>query len=130
MVFIQIRELKTRLAGVLHRRALATEAQARFPGTTADPSSVSVTAPLTIIQGHPVVLVQVVLDQSWPAGDDVVRVAAVNGGEGEGCTGLRLEGRGFVAALDAAKRELIVRGGAEEEYSKARDQERVHQTLL
>ena len=65
--------------------------------------------------------VQLVVEQSWPAGDDVVRVVEVTGG-GEVATAaaafssssskleaarqVRVEGRGVAAALDAVLRIL------------------------
>ena len=120
-----VREVRSRVAGVLHRRALAKEAQIRFPGTTVDASGVSLMAPLMVPTGVTgtvgSVHVQLVVEQSWPAGDDVVRVVEVTGG-GEVATAaaafssssskleaarqVRVEGRGVAAALDAVLRIL------------------------
>jgi hypothetical protein len=86
----QVREVQARLAGFLHRRALVREAQARFPGAAADASMTVLRGGAGGEGGAPV---EVRLAQWWPVGDDVAVVEAA---------ALRLEGRGFAAALDAA----------------------------
>lgn len=105
LVPVQIREVRFRVAAFLHRRALVREAVARFPGTTADPDMAVVTAPLGLG-----VAVQARLEQGWPAGDDVAVVTALSGdggsGPGQAVVGLRLEGRGFAAAVEAVRRQL------------------------
>jgi hypothetical protein len=99
-----VREVRSRLAGVLHRRALAQEVQERVPGVTVDAAFVSVLVPLAEFSGG--VSVQLAVEQSWPAGDDVIRVAALNGSEisaekAEKVTAVRVEGQGIVAAVEA-----------------------------
>ena len=104
-----VREVRSRLAGLLHRRALAQEAQVRFPGTVVDAAGVSIMAPLRP-RGFPPVHVQLAVDQSWPAGDDVIRVVEVNGAvtpeKMEAAGKVRVEGRGVLAALEAVLRIL------------------------
>ena len=104
-----VREVRARLAGVLHRRALAAEAAARFPGAAADAAGVAVTAPLRPAGGAPVT-VQVAVEQSWPDGDDVVRVVGLSGdvvpAKRAAAETVRVEGRGVAAALDAVLRIL------------------------
>lgn len=104
-----VREVRSRLAGVLHRRALAQEAQVRFPGTAVDAAGVSIMAPLRP-RGQPPVHVQLAVEQSWPAGDDVIRVVGVNGAatpeKAEAVGKVRVEGRGVVAVLETVLRIL------------------------
>jgi hypothetical protein len=112
-----LREVRSRLASVLHRRALAIEAQSRFPGALVEPSGASVTAWVSLRNGQ-TAQVQAVLEQSWPLGEDVVRVARVEvASSGNGTPecdeivrrsqGLRLQGRGFVAAFEAVQAQLL-----------------------
>ena len=103
-----VREVRSRLAGVLHRRALAQEAQQRFPGTTVDAAFVSVSVPLSAAM-----TVQLAVEQSWPAGDDVIRVVALTGsdtidaGKAEKASHVRFEGKGIVDAIDAVTSILV-----------------------
>lgn len=126
-----VRETRSRLAGVLHRRALANEAIAAYPGTMVDPSGVSITALVPIsnrsvitgtnnsnntADGERVITVQVVMDSSWPAessdASKIVRMSSStvmdNGLEtmlGE-LNGKRFEGCGFIAALQAVEQRM------------------------
>lgn len=103
-------EVQSRLGGVLHRKALASEMQERYQGTSVDAASVNVTVPLRRADGT-MVHVHMVMDKSWPGGDDVVRILSISGeaidAEKVGAlNGLCLQGQGFAAALEAARRGL------------------------
>ncbi|KAL4548670.1 hypothetical protein Ndes2526B_g01227 [Nannochloris sp. 'desiccata'] len=104
-----VREVRSRLAGVLHRRALAQEVQERFPGTTVDAAFVSVSVPTLQFNsgGCGNIAVQLAVEQSWPAGYDVIRVVSISGNDSIGpdkaqkASAVRVEGQGIAAAVDA-----------------------------
>jgi hypothetical protein len=99
-----VREVRARLAGFLHRRALAREAEARFAGATTAPGARAVRAPLG---GG--AAAEVRLEAWWPEGDDLCVVADVTGVDAaaaEALRGLRVEGRGPAAALEAVAAAL------------------------
>ncbi|KAL4518364.1 hypothetical protein Ndes2437A_g04651 [Nannochloris sp. 'desiccata'] len=104
-----VREVRSRLAGVLHRRALAQEVQERFPGTTVDAAFVSVSVPTLQFNsgGCGNIAVQLAVEQSWPAGYDVIRVVSISGNDSIGpdkaqkASAVRIEGQGIAAAVDA-----------------------------
>eukprot|EP00887_Chlorella_sp_A99_P007457 scaffold2.g7457.t1 len=98
-------EVQAALGRLLHWRALAAEAGARFRVLASDEEQGTLRAALG--QG---VEAEVRLVQGWPAGEDVVAVVAVSGtadaGKAERAAALRLRGRGLLQALEAVQREL------------------------
>jgi hypothetical protein len=108
-----VREVRSRIAGVLHRRALAQEVQERFPGSHVDAAFVSVSVPLAQFSGN----VQLAVEQSWPAGDDIIIVVAITGDgihaeKAEKARAVRVEGQGIGAAIDAVVEILVANDGA------------------
>jgi hypothetical protein len=104
-----VREVRSRLAGVLHRRSLAQEVQERFPGTTVDAACLSVSVPLVQLNGSDDgnITVQLMVEQSWPAGDDVIKFVSISGNDSlsaektQKASTVRVEGQGITAAVDA-----------------------------
>jgi hypothetical protein len=98
-----VREVRSRLAGVLHRRALAQEMQDMFSETTIDAACVSFSIRLPIASASATVL-QLVLEQSWPSGNDIIRVVGITGEDinaekAKKVSALRVAGKGFVATV-------------------------------
>jgi len=102
-----VREVRSRLAGVLHRRALAQEVQERFPGTTVDAACETVSVPLLQFNsGDSNIVVHLTVEQSWPAGVDVIKVVSIDGNDSlsaekkQKASEVRVEGQGIAAAVD------------------------------
>lgn len=113
-----IREVKSRVAGALHRRCVATEATKKYVGASVDGAGVSIMAPVSVPLpngGCVPVHVHLMFDQSWPTNEDVVRVVTVQCGERaaelsvekiEEAKKIVLRGRGVGMALDAVVRTI------------------------